>query len=127
MLDDFSQTHLVTLVRSNHLLSPAETNKKTRIVIRKLFKQLLRATATQTPSPEKNKRAGLPDFYLINIPKRGKTYQMAVIYSKWPYVEYNNFFFIPRPTRIYPNLDFLVFQTYDLAALQRGAFRVMIM
>jgi hypothetical protein len=28
--------------------------------------------------------AGLPDFSWYNIPKRGKTYQITIKYSKWP-------------------------------------------
>jgi hypothetical protein len=38
------------------------------------------------------------------LPKGHKIYQMAVIYSKWPPTILN--IFIPRPSKIYPNLDF---------------------
>jgi hypothetical protein len=61
--------------------------------------------------------SGLPDFYFSNVLKRGKTYQiatkfltghkiyqMAVIYSKWSWNVPT--FIIPRPSKIYQNLDF---------------------
>jgi hypothetical protein len=65
----------------------------------------------------KDSGAGLPDFPLFDIPKRRKKYQiatkvtngltiyqMAVIYAKWPINI--PFFFFPRHSKIYPNLDF---------------------
>jgi hypothetical protein len=61
--------------------------------------------------------AGFPDCSLFNIPKREKIYQiviqlpnahkifqMALIYSKWP--QNMQTFFVPRPSKIYPNLNF---------------------
>jgi hypothetical protein len=61
--------------------------------------------------------AWLPDFPNLNVPKRGKIYQivnklpnghnhhqMLIIYSKWP--QNTPTFSIPRPSKIYPNWDF---------------------
>jgi hypothetical protein len=60
--------------------------------------QLLMSSSVDSRHLENRSGAGLPDFSLHNIPKRGKytkfatklpnghtIYQMAVIYSKWPY------------------------------------------
>jgi hypothetical protein len=62
--------------------------------------------------------SGLPDFFSAHHTKTGKIYQMATKCTKWslniPFGSKINkmalkipTFFIARPSKIYPNLDFL--------------------
>jgi hypothetical protein len=49
----------------------------------------------------------LPDFPRYNKPKRGKIYQMATKYNKWPQnIPNGHTFSIPKPSKIYPNCEF---------------------
>jgi hypothetical protein len=73
-------------------------------------------------------QAELPDFYLFHLPnpKTGeiyksdtklpnghKIYQICILQMT---IEYTNFFLLPRPSKIFPNVDFGL-KTYHLATL----------